>query len=137
MFDLATLDTRTRAEAGAPMTVRNPRTGAPVLNGDGQEVTITLLGRGSQTYEDVQRRMLERRVERQAQGVRISAEDTYAEDTAILAACTKGWTFEALDGQPFPCTPENVNRLWNDRRFPWLRDAAIAFLSQHGNFLST
>jgi len=52
MFDLASLDTKTRVETGAPMTVMNPHSGAPVLREDKQSITITLLGRASAAYQE-------------------------------------------------------------------------------------
>ncbi len=137
MFDFSTLDTNTLAETGVPMTVRHPKTGATLLREDGEAVTITLLGRGSATYEDVQRRIQERHVERQAAGMRLTPDDLKAADTDILIACTKGWNFERLDGTDFPASAANIAKFWTDRRFPWLREAAIGFISNHANFLPT
>ena len=137
MLDFASLDTCKLAEAGVPMQIRHPKTGTLVLRSDGEPTTITLMGRGSQTYEDVQRRIQDRRVERQAQGIRLTPDDLKAEDTDILIACTKDWNIEEMDGAPFPCTPQHIAKFWSDRRFPWLREVAINFITQHANFLAT
>jgi hypothetical protein len=49
--------------------------------------------------------------------------------------CTKAWTFKILDGKEFPCTQQNIRKLWNDVRFRSLRETAIGFILNDGNFL--
>jgi hypothetical protein len=136
-FDLASFDTRTASERGVPMPLLHPRSAAPLTNADGSAVSITLLGRASDTYRDLFRTLQEERITRMSQGIRQTHDDSLNEDTRILVACTKGWNIEALDGAAFPYTAENSQRLWVDTRFLWVRDAAIGFIRNDGNFLPT
>jgi hypothetical protein len=135
MFDLASLDTRTRSEAGVPMTVVHPKTRGPVSRADGTVVTITLLGRCSDTYRDKQRELNERNAEMASRGIRQGRDEREQDDIELLVACTRAWTFDQLDGVDFPCTPENARRLWGDTRFLWLRDQSISHIQTDGNFL--
>jgi len=134
-FDLASLDTRTRAQSGVPMQLIHPRDRGPVRTDAGELVTVTLHGRASDIYCNAERAMQERRAERRARGV-ITTQDEFARDeTELLAACTVAWNIPELDGKPFAYSDDNARRLWSDTRFAWLRDQAIGFIQADGNFL--
>jgi hypothetical protein len=135
MFDLASLDTRTRSEAGVPLTLVHPKTRGPVTRADGSVVTVTLLGRCSDTHRDKSRELAERTAEMASRGIRQSRDEREADDAELLVACTKGWTIDKMDGQDFPYSPENARRLWTDTRFLWLRDQAVNHVLTDGNFL--
>jgi hypothetical protein len=135
MFDISSLDTRTRSEAGVPMIVVHPKTRGPVARADGTTVFITLLGRCSDTYRDKQREIAERNAETAARGIRQSRDEREQDDVELLVSCTKSWTIDQMDGEGFPCTDANARRLWSDTRFLWLRDQAIAHIQTDGNFL--
>lgn len=135
MFDLNSLDTLTRSQTGTDMPVTHPRTRAPILQDNGQPHTITLRGRNSDAYRDMQRSLQERRADMAARGIAPSREELERDDVDLLVACTVGWTDMTMDGQPFPYSPENARRLWSDRRFVFLRDAAITHIREDANFL--
>jgi hypothetical protein len=137
MFDIATLETRTRSEAGATMQLNHPSSGSPILDDKGQPITITLLGRNSDAYERAARVVVERRIERNARGVVATADEAREDECEILTACTKGWSFDKMGNEDFPCTPENIRKFWRDRRFPWIFEAAQRFVLSDGNFLGT
>lgn len=137
-FDIAKFDTRTRSESGAAMQVRHPSTGAPFLDPDShQPLTITLLGRNSDTFRRVQREITQRDADRAAASVVKTDEDFERERFDILVACTVGWSFDQLEGQPFPHGPDTVRKLWGDNRWPWLRTQAMNFVLAEGNFLAS
>lgn len=135
MFDLAKLDTLTASEAGVAMQVIHPKTKEPVKGADGEVITITLLGRASDAAQAAVRRARDRANERLQQGRRSTPEDAERDMIDLLVSCTKAWTFDSLDGQPFPCTPGNAELLWRDPRFRWLREQALIFIQDDGNFL--
>jgi hypothetical protein len=110
-FEIAALDTLTQSQIGSPMTLVNYRTGAPMMKADGSLVTITLLGRHSDIYREQQRQMNAARADRAARNIVMSPEEISLEDGRVLAACTVAWTIDEMDGQPFPCTPENARKL--------------------------
>ena len=135
MFDIAKLDTLTLAEEGVPMPVVHPRTREPVKDNAGKPITVTLLGKNSDTARASFRRIGDRASERAMRGMKPTPEDRERDDAEYLAACTKAWGFTELDGQPFPCNYDNAMRLWGDARFRWLREQALSFVMDEGNYL--
>lgn len=136
VFDLAELDTLTLAEEGVEMPLLHPRTRAAILDEDGKTpLTITLAGRQSDAFRDVLKAIQSRRGELRIRGQEQDGDAKEREDIEILVACTRAWTLKMLDKGPFPCTPANVRKLWNDARFRTLRETAMAFLLTDANFL--
>jgi hypothetical protein len=134
-FDLAALDTRTKSEAGMPMTLISPKTLSPILNDAGEPVTITLRGRNSAAYKAVFRTIQQRSRERANRGITPTDDEQRTDEAEFVSACTVAWTFTDLDGAPFPCTPENIHKLWNDPRFTWILEQATRFAANDGNFI--
>lgn len=132
-FDFAALDTFTGSDAGRPMTVLHPATNQPILRGDGKAVTIFFKGRRSDEFEEALGKIQTKRAERISPP---TPADRTAEDVLTAIACTIDWTFDELDGHPFPATPENIRKFWNDRRFQWLLAVANDFIVRDGNFLA-
>jgi hypothetical protein len=133
-FDLAQIGT-VRADEGVPLVVIHPVQRRPILLDNGEPVTVTLLGRSSEAFRDVLRSIQLRRAGVAKRGETLTDDDLFREDTDTLAACTVTWTIPTLDGQPFPFNQRNNRKLWNDARFRWLRDRALAFLMEDANFL--
>lgn len=137
MFDISSLETLTRSEAGVDMTLYHPASGNPIVNAEGKPVTITLCGRNSDAFRKASRLVVERQIERNARGVKATDIEAREDEAEILIACTRAWTFDQMDGQPFPASPENIRRFWMDKRFPWIFEAAQRFVMSDGNFLGT
>lgn len=140
-FDLAQLDPTTRAEEGVEMRIIHPRTGQPVFADDGKTpATITLRGQRSETFRDALTRIQRRNAGLDNQGVVLGPDQLQTqrdqENTEFLVACTVAWNGLSLDGKPFEYSPENVRRLWTDRRFVIVREQALAFIMRDGNFLA-
>ena len=66
----------------------------------------------------------DKQADRAVRGIVPTLAEIGLEDAHVVAACTVGWTIEAMDGEPFPYSPENALRLWTDKRFVALRDTA-------------
>jgi len=135
-FDIALFDTRSRSESGVDFPILNPKSGLPFLDNEGKPVTITLLGRNSDAFRSVQREAQKREADRQARGVVRDDEEQRREVFDYLVAITKGWSFDALSGEPFAFNPANVRRLWIDGRWEWLRTQMFNHCLQEGNFLA-
>jgi hypothetical protein len=135
MFDIAKLDTFTRAEEGVAMEVVNPRTNKAVLDEEGRPVTITLLGRNSTTARQTYTRIRDRQMERANKGIIANDAEKDRDDVEYLSACTLGWSMTSMDDQPFGFSPENAKRLWGDPRMRTVREQAMAFVQNDGNFL--
>lgn len=137
MFDIIELDTKTLGDQGLPMPLLHLRTRDPLLDSDGKSVTITLHGRQSDIFRDVMKQIQEAGAAyRLREGTNPPAEYSEQEDVKLLIACTKDWSFTDLAGEPFPCTPGNIRRFWNDGRFRSIRTAALTFIMNDANFLA-
>ena len=134
-FDVSQLDTRTLSEAGVPMPIKHPRTNAPILGKDGKPVTITLLGPNSAKAKAVNRELQARRADFAARGVKMEPKDFERERFDLLVALTTGWTFDQLDGKPFPFSPDNLRAFWADQRWEWLQSEAWQWCQSDGNYL--
>lgn len=134
MFDLAALDIVAPAEKGVELQLKHP-SGAIYRTSTGEPVMVRLAGRYSSQARACLKRIEERLVDLRAKGRGTNEDIEEEHNTWYLTACTLGWNIEALDGQPFLVTPANVEKLWTDARFFWLRRAALNQISDDASFL--
>ena len=135
MFDIATLDTASKADAGSVMEVINPATGEVARDADGTAIFIQLRGKNSPTVRSAQRKIQNRRLDAMRRGKsKVTAEDMDAEGVELLTAATVAWNFQK-DGDAFPCTEENAREFWADPRFKAIRDQADAFIGDDAHFI--
>jgi hypothetical protein len=136
-FDIATIGYGPRLEAGSTLKLVKPGTQTPVLDAEGQEVTLTLRGRNSSVVQEARDQFNAERLERAArEGSKpLSAEELRENELRVLGAATVGWSWTELDGAAFPCTAENVRKFFTDPRFAWVREQARGFVENDGNFL--
>jgi hypothetical protein len=136
MLDFAALDSRTRSIAGVDMIVKDPRTGRAWKNAAGEDAKIAFHGYNSPAFEAAQAAANEHRAALAARDIQMTREELRAERAAIVAACTMGWNFDAMDGQPFAYSPDNAVTLWEDKRVDWLLGVAYSFIMNEANFLA-
>lgn len=139
---ISLLNTKALANAGTVMTVRHPATGAPI---DG--VTITLLGQDSNAHAHFVRSVAGKPFtskplpvdadESQKQAHIAEAEATKeARAVSLLSCLVVTWTgFDDDDGNPIPCTQENVKAILSDSGNAWLRSQVEAWVYDRANFL--
>jgi hypothetical protein len=112
-------------------------TGKPIVDEKGGRVGVVLLARngavGMAKYRDLgNQRLAKARAGTLGQQ---TVETNEAEGSDILAALTKSWTFDLVDGEDFQCTPENALRFWSDdRNVRWRREAED-FVASEANFM--
>lgn len=135
MLDFAALDTRSKSTTGVQFIVKDPRSGRAWKNAAGADAFILLAGYNSSAFENAQAAANEHRAALAARDITMSRDELREERAAIVAACTMGWNFDALDGQPFDYSAENAARLWSDRRIDWLLNAAYSYILNEANFL--
>lgn len=134
-MDLNELDVSTAAAEGRPMDVINAK-GAVVRKPDGTPLTVTLLGRFSDPVQDFSSKTTNKRLDAARRGAdRLTEEELKAEATDKLVLATKAWDFTMLDGADFPCNHANARKLWTDVRFGNLREKALVFINDDGNFM--
>lgn len=136
MFDVAKLDAATGADKGSLLTVTHPGTKQPALDDDGKPITLRLFGGYSRQAEEARSVNAEKRADLMLAGIKVPREVQEGWNADFLAACTGDWSFDQLDGQPFPYSPDNAKRLWRDRRFGALAEQALTFIAQPANFMT-
>lgn len=66
-------------------------------------------------------------------GKDVPLEKSDADGIALITAVTVSWEGINRDGQPMPCTPENVAKLYE--KAPWIADQVFAFVRERENFM--
>lgn len=123
-FDLADFDLARRAEAGAMLTLRHPKTKAAL------PVRIWLQGEDAESYREMLRGQIDRhladpRAERRAA-------DLEEEQIERLAALTLRWENMTDQGKTVPCTAETARDLY--RRHLWIREQVAEFVEERAHF---
>jgi hypothetical protein len=129
-LDLATFDTKTKAEQGETLVLRHPETFEPMKEEDGAEIWIRLAGPESTYYQTASRASTNRRLQRRQ--FRATADELEHERIELLAACTLAWSGIVVHGERLGCSTETAKRLY--REFRWLREQVDAFIEDRGNF---
>ena len=121
-------------ETPARMVIVSPIDGNPLRAADGTEAWIDLLAASGSIGRQHDRERIDRLTRQQARVVTAEAAETDLNDK--LAKLTKGWFLVGFDGEPIdvPCTRENARDLYQEPDFAWLRDQAIGFANNLGNF---
>lgn len=137
-FDLAQIDTKTLAEAGVDMPVKD-LAGKALVARNGEPVAITLLGSDSAKYRSLTRVQVRKRMEQMAGGksavlTEADMDETDRDVLDVIVACTVGWK-NVLDtsGQAIPFTEENLRKLY--AAYPVVREQAETFISSRANFI--
>ena len=135
-IDLSSLDTVTGANAGFDVELFHPGTREDL------GITIHVLGRDSDKYQEVSRRQQKRRTAKLSKGGfrpgnvggSISPEELESGSIELLAECTTGWSSNmALDGEPLAFTVENAKTVY--KRFPWIREQVDEAIDNRANFI--
>jgi len=129
-IDLASLDAKPKAEAGADCHILHPDTGAEM------GIVITLRGAESEVFKRNFWAQVNRERAKQAaqRGIvqAIDPDKAEAEASELLADCTMGWSGVVLDGAELPFSRANAITLY--ARFGWLRKQVDAFITNEANY---
>ncbi len=137
-MDLSTLSTKQKSEEGVVMTVEDPRTGEPLLDDQGEGVTITVAGSDSKAYRTYSRKIQNKRLKNLKPGQRslnIDSEEMEEEALELMCKCTLGWSGIAWQGEALECTPQNAKMLFTE--LGWLREQVDIFITDRANFFVT
>jgi len=112
-------------------------TGFPLVDDDKKPVGVTLRARNSvRGLAQIRANGNQRIADARRTGTTLqTVEQSEAQDTDVLVACTVSWTFEQLDGVPFPCNEANARKFWADDRFVRFRNQAELFIVAEANFM--
>ncbi|MAZ04067.1 MAG: hypothetical protein CMN56_13125 [Sneathiella sp.] len=125
VFDVAAFDLQARSEAGAPLTLRHPKTGEKL------PAVIWLQGEDAENY----RRTLRAQIDRQISERKLELTAAELEERLIerLVAITQRFENIELNGVQCDGTPENAKKLYREQL--WIRDQVVAFVEDRANFL--
>lgn len=125
VFDIAAFDLKARAEAGAPLRLRHPKTGELL------PAVIWLQGEDAENY----RRTLRAQIDRQIMERKLDLTAAEMEERLIerLAAITLKFENIEKDGQPLEASEETARALY--REHLWIREQVAAFVEERANFL--
>ncbi|MCC8946013.1 hypothetical protein H8A97_13110 [Bradyrhizobium sp. Arg62] len=140
-FDLNTIEMRCHAETGINFDVLHPKTGQPIVDGDGQKLWINLSGSdASRIKSAIDERSARRETEARAAAAKNelvplrSWQDNENELVDDLVLLTNGWSDNwVLDGKPLPFSKENAATLY--RRFPEIASQMTQRVTNRLNFL--
>jgi len=108
-MDILELDKETEQdEEGAAVPIFQ-RGGDPYLAADGTPATITVLGSESKKYKAGKRAATKKML--RSYGSHVEPEDVERNAISLAAAAVIDWHGWEANGQPVPCTPENVKVL--------------------------
>ncbi|MCC3304924.1 hypothetical protein [Sneathiella sp. HT1-7] len=125
VFDVAAFDLKARSEAGAPLTLRHPKTGEDL------PAVIWLQGEDAENYRKCLRSQIDRQImERKLELTAAELEERLIER---LTAITLRFENIEFDGVSYDTTPENILRLY--REHLWIREQVAAFVEDRANFL--
>ena len=134
-FDLANLDTKTKANEGFEFEVIHP------VTQEGTGFMITVLGEDSDVHRsatvDNQRRRLKKTVKRGVDITDIPLEELEDDALQVLALCTVRWRMKddspvEYKGAPFPCSSANAALLYEE--VPVIRQQAEQAIRNRANF---
>lgn len=135
-MDLVQFDTKSAAEAGCVVNLDNPFTGEPMLDDDGSNFFIKILGGDSGKVSDALREIADRRLERVQKTRKLIADSAsqHADDVNTLALATLEWKLPPIDGEVWACTEPNARKLYGDKRFPWIMEQLEKVISDRKRF---
>ena len=125
-IDFGAWDTRKGAEQGFDLTLKAP---------DGTRLPgFRIRGYDSSTYQNALRAQRRRFMDQATRKRELAPEDVEAETNELVATLLIAWPDSfALDGKPFPYSPENALTLV--ARFPWAHEQIAGAAAVRENFL--
>jgi hypothetical protein len=135
MIDLADLDTVSKANEGFDVPLFHPGTKEDL------GITIRILGRDSERFQEVSRRQQRRRTAKLSKGgfrpgkagSSLTPEELEAGTIELLAECTVGWSPITIKGEDVPFSLENAKMLYKD--YPWIREQVDDAMDDRANFI--
>ena len=125
VFDIAAFDLQARSEAGAPLTLRHPKTGEKL------PAVIWLQGEDAENYRKCLRAQIDRQISERK--LELSAAELEERLIERLVAITQRFENIELNGVQYDGSPENAKKLYREQL--WIRDQVVAFVEDRANFL--
>lgn len=136
-FDLSQFDTRSSANEGAWLHLRNPFNLSEPLFYKEKPIRIRLLGKDSDKFKKQSAAATNLRLKEQSKGrgASLTTEQLEAETLSLLAVCSMEWENIILDGEELPLSVDNARLFY--KRFPAFKEQADDFIGARENFMKT
>ena len=118
------------------VTITDPRSGKPLKNADGSDMTVTLHGPYSARYKRVMRDQQQARAESMGRGAlraTLTADEVEEMQTEQLVACIDDWKITLEGDDPMPFSADAARAVLIE--FPWLKDQLNIALGDVAGFL--
>lgn len=136
-MDLSKFNVSKMAEVGAELELEHPSTGEPLIQENGEPVTIRLIGTDSKAWRNKNRDFQRARIAKMARGRSKKIDYTVSDDEAceMLAICTMGWAGMKQDENEIEFSEEAAFNLYMEHN--WIREQADTFINDRANFFTT
>ena len=132
-MDLANIDLRAAAEEGITVKLQHPATGDYLVGEGGDNLTITVLGKDSETWQNAAKRVNTRNANRY-KGKNIPNAALEAALYEILGESTLNWSKNIeFDGAALKCNKENATMLYEKRN--WIAEQLMEAAGERSNYL--
>lgn len=113
----------------------HPSKNVPLQNDDGSDMTITIHGKYSKRYREIQQEQQNARLKRAERGgkMKLTAEEILADRLDLTVGCVDSWNIQ-LDGAVPEVNPNTVRSIF--QRFPWMREQIEVEMEDTQAFLS-
>jgi hypothetical protein len=132
-MDLKSLEVKSETTT---ITLYHPVDNVPIKNDDGTDMTVTIHGKYSAKYREIQQNQQNARLKRAERGgkMKLTAAELLADRMDLTVGCVDSWSIQ-LDGSVPDCNTENVRAIFV--RFPWMREQIEAEMEDTQAFLSS
>ena len=131
-MDLATIDLQALAEQGIEVRLQHPATGDYLADDEGNSLTITVLGKDSETWQAIAKRVNAKNASRYKDR-KIPASALENALFEILAECTVKWSKNVeYEGDPLKCSKENALKLYEERN--WIAEQLIEAAADRASY---
>ena len=132
-MDLAKFHLQAAAEEGIEVKLQDPFDGEYLVDDEGEHLTIVVLGKDSQTWQNAAKRVNTRNANRYKDR-KIPNAVLEAALYEILAESTLKWSKNIeFEGVALKCNKENANMLYEKRN--WIAEQLMASAGDRNNYL--
>ena len=131
-MDLANIDLQAAADEGIEVKLQHPASGEYLVDEEGENLTITVLGKDSTTWQNAAKRVNTRNANRYKDR-KVPNAALEAALYEILAESTVKWSKNIeFDGAALKCTKENANMLYEKRN--WIAEQLMEAAADRSSY---
>lgn len=140
-MDLLQFSTKKKSNAGEFLQLKHPKTFEELFDGDDESkpVGLYLLGVDSDVAVQARHKRLNTQISKKSSKAKAKDDEDFAqkseaEQNEILADCTVGWQNLSIDGNS-EFSRATILKIYSDTGWAWLREQAMFFVNDRGNFI--